>query len=117
MKFPCKVHTPMYDCNEKKYIRFFIPDGVKQRIHRTQSRYQLKELHKDDPLEGNVLTVKIPYKYKRVACTFEGAPVQSLEKGDDVDVIIEYMGMWTHGDYCGYAWKLTYIKSITKYIV
>jgi hypothetical protein len=117
MRFSCKVHTPMYDCNNKKYIRFFVPDNAKQRIEYVHSRNHLKERHKDNPLEGNVLTVKIPFRYRRVMCTFEGVPVHSLVKDDDVDVDVTFMGVWTHGDYCGYTWKLSYIKSTNKYIV
>jgi len=117
MRFSCKVHTPMYDCNNKKYIRFVISDDVKQRVQFAQSRYQLKERHQDNPLEGNVLTVKIPFKYRRVMCTFEGVPAQSLKKDDPVDVDILFMGMWTYGEYCGYSWKLSYIKSVNNYIV
>lgn len=117
MRFSCKVHTPMYDCNGKMYIRFFVPDGVKQRIQFAQSRHELNERHRDNPLEGNVITVKVPYRYRRVMCSFEGVPVQSLQKDDEVDVDIMYMGMWTHGNYCGYSWKLSYIKSTTNYII
>ena len=117
MRFSCKVHTPMFDCNDKKYIRFVISDDVKQRIQFTQSRYQLKEIYKNNPLEGNVITVKVPFRYRRVMCTFEGVPTQSLKKDDQVDVDITFMGMWTRGDYCGYSWKLSYIKSTSNYIV
>ena len=117
MRFSCKVHTPMFDCNDKKYIRFVISDDVKQRIQFTQSRYQLKGIYKNNPLEGNVITVKVPFRYRRVMCTFEGVPTQSLKKDDQVDVDITFMGMWTRGDYCGYSWKLSYIKSTSNYIV
>ena len=113
MRFLCKVHTPMFDHNDKKYIRFFISDAVKQRIQFAHSRNPLDREHRLDPLEGNVLTVKVPFRYRRVMCTFEGVPVQSLQKDDTVDVDVTYMGMWTHEAYCGYTWKLTYIKSTT----
>ena len=111
MRFSCKVHTPMFDANNKKYIRFFISDDVKQRVQSMQSRYPLEREQRHDPLDGNVLTVKVPFRYRRVMCTFEGVPVQSLEKNDPVDVDVMFMGMWTHEEYCGYAWKLSYIKS------
>lgn len=90
MKFRCKVHTPMYDYNGRKYIRFLIPEDVKKI---TQS-------------EDGILTVKVPYRYRRVTCNFEGAPVQTLEKNDEVDVEISHTGVW----------KLIYIKSLSKYI-
>ena len=92
MKFRCKVHTPMYDYNGRRYIRFFVPEVVKNRI---------KFLDED-----GILTVKVPYKYRRVVCKFEGAPVQALERDDEVDVDIVFTGVW----------KLLYIKSLDKYI-
>ena len=110
MRFSCKVHTPMFDFNNKKYIRFLITDTIKQRIEYTQSKIPLQGEKKENPLEGNVLTVKVPFRYRRVMCTFEGVPVQSLKKGDNVDVDILYMGAWNYAEYSGYSWKLSYIK-------
>lgn len=117
MRFSCKVYSPMVECNRKMYIRFFISDDVKQRIQAVHHKNPLQGEHMENPLEGNVMTVKVPYKYRRVMCTFEGVPVQSLVKDDTVDVDILYMGMWTYEKYCGYSWKLSYIKSTNKYIV
>jgi len=117
MRFSCKVHTPMIDYNNKKYIRFFITDDIKQRINFVHSKNNLKGSHKDIPLDGNVLTVKVPFKYRRVMCTFEGVPVQTLKKDDEVDVDVTFMGVWSYNEYCGYTWKLSYIKSSNKYIV
>ena len=82
----------MYDYNCRKYIRFFITEFVK---YITKSN-----------VEDGLLTVKVPFKYRRVVCNFEGAPVQALEKDDEVDVVIVYTGVW----------KLSYIKSMDKYI-
>ena len=117
MRFSCRVHSPMVECNKKMYIRFLIPDDVKQRVEALHHRNPLHGEHTENPLEGNVLTVKVPYRYRRVMCTFEGVPVQSMKKDDEVDVDILYTGVWTYGKYCGYSWKLSYIKSSTNYIV
>lgn len=110
MKVSCKVHTPMFECNDKKYIRFLIPDDVKQRIEYTHAKIPLKGEKKENPLEGHVLTVKVPFRYRRVTCRFEGAPVQSLKKDDQVEVDVLFMGAWNYADYSGYSWKLSYIK-------
>ena len=116
MRFPCKVHTPMLDYNNKKYIRFLISDDVKQRIEYNHAKTPLQGEKKEDPLEGNVLTVKVPFRYRRVMCTFEGVPVQSLKKGDEVEVDILFMGVWNYAEYSGYSWKLSYIKLKTESI-
>ena len=104
----------MLDYNNKKYIRFLISDDVKQRIEYMHNKTPLRSEKKEDPLEGHVLTVKVPFRYRRVMCTFEGVPVQSLKKDDTVDVDISFMGVWNYGEYSGYSWKLSYIKLKTE---
>lgn len=117
MRFSCKVYSPMVDYNNKKYIRFVIPDDIKQRIEYIHSKIPLQGEHKENPLDGNVLTVKVPFRYRRVMCTFEGVPVQTLKRDDEVEVDILFMGCWNYGKYSGFTWKLTYIKSKTEIIV
>jgi len=112
LNFNASVYTPMYECNKKQYIRFFVPDSIKQRVDYFHARKILTTAHVDNPLEGNVLTVKVPYRYRRVMCKYEGAPVQSLKKGDDVEVDMDFMGCWYVGEYSGYSWKLSYIKLV-----
>lgn len=113
MKFNATVHTPMYEFNEKRYLRIFVSDTTRDNIIRHHQRTELNADHKDNPLQGNILTVKVPFRYRRVMCRFEGAPVQSLKRGDEIHVDIEFMGKWNVGTtYCGYTWKLNYIKLI-----
>ena len=76
MKFQAKVHTPMYDHNDKKYIRLVI------------------------------LTVKVPFRYRRVMCEVRGRPMQSLIKDDEVEVTTDFKGVWNVGGYSGYSWVL-----------
>ena len=94
MKFLAKVHTPMYDHNDKKYIRLVIPENCANIMKRVQSnKYGLiQHSHIDDPLDGFVLTVKVPFRYRRVMCQVEGRPVQSLSKEDEVDVEVDFSG-------------------------
>jgi len=113
MKFLAKVHTPMYDHNDKKYIRLVIPENcanIMKRVQRNKSGL-IKNSHIDDPLDGFVLTVKVPFRYRRVMCQVEGRPVQSLSKEDEVDVEVDFSGVWNVGNYSGYSWKLMSIKS------
>lgn len=117
MRFSCKVHTPMFDYNNKKYIRFLISDDVKQRVEYMHNKTPLGGEKNENPLEGHVLTVKVPFRYRRVMCTFEGVPVQSLKKDDVVDVDVSFMGVWNYREYSGYSWKLSYIKLKTQCIV
>tara|TARA_B100000767_G_scaffold202313_1_gene189206 strand:+ start:421 stop:741 length:321 start_codon:yes stop_codon:yes gene_type:complete len=104
----------MYDHNDKKYIRVIIDDEFYKIVMRKQSfsEHFVRGKNVDNPLYGNILTVKVPFRYNRVSCKFEGAPVQSLQQGNFVDIDVDYMGVWNTGDYSGYTWKLKYIKLI-----
>lgn len=113
MKFVAKVYTPMYDHNDKKYLRLVIPEkcaDIIRRMH-TNKAYLIKNTHIDDPLDGHILTVKVPFRYRRVMCDVKGRPVQSLIKDDSVDIEVEFAGVWNVGNYSGYSWKLNYISS------
>jgi hypothetical protein len=114
MKFLATVHTPMYDHNEKKYIRLVIPENcaeIVRRNHINKSRF-IKNYHIDNPLEGRILTVKVPFRYRRVMCVVKGCPVQSLIKDDEIEVEVDFTGVWNVGNYSGYTWKLISINSL-----
>lgn len=107
------VHEPMYEHNDKKYIRVVVTESVAQtirRMHDTKT-HLLKNVRVDNPLEGRILTVKVPFRYRRVMCDVKGRPVQSLVRNDVVDMNLEFMGVWNTGEYSGYAWKLKSIQS------
>jgi hypothetical protein len=104
-----KVHEPMYEFNNKKYIRFIIPSKVSEIIERmhTQRWHFLSNQNLDIPLDGNILTVKVPFRYRRVMCEVRGRPVQSLIKGDEVEVEVDFKGYWNVGNYSGFSWLLS----------
>jgi hypothetical protein len=113
MLLNASVHTPMYEHNDKKYIRVIVSESD---VHLIRYKHNLKmQLLKnarvDDPLEGRILTVKVPFRYRRVMCEVRGRPVQSLVRNDVVDMNVEFMGVWNTGEYSGYAWKLKSIQS------
>ena len=109
MKFVAEVYEPMYDFNEKKYLRVSVPENVRATIENMHVKrvHLLKNVNVDDPLQGRVLRVKIPYRYRRVMCSVEGRPIQSLIKGDDVEVEIDFKGVWNVGNYSGFSWTLS----------
>ena len=109
MKFVTQVYEPMYDFNDKKYIRFIIPVKVSEIIERmhVNKSHLLKNQNIDNPLDGKVLTVKVPFRYRRVMCEVRGRPVQSLIKGDEVEVVADFKGVWNVGNYSGFSWILS----------
>lgn len=112
VSFKCKIATPMYEKNQKKYLEFELMEPVRKKIesiHNQTSNY----IHKNfiNPLGGHTLKVKVPYRYNRVTCKVGGIKtIQEMEKGDNVNVHIEFCGVWEVGDYCGLSWKLASIE-------
>lgn len=113
MKFIAKVYQPMYDHNDKKYIRVVIPENCCEIIKRMQANkaHLIKNNRIDNPLDGRILTIKVPFRYRRVMCKVQGKPVQSLIKDDEIEIDINFMGVWNVGEYSGYSWKLTSIHA------
>ena len=108
----CRIATPMYEKNQKKYIEFELIDPIKKRIeavHNYTNDYITKRFM--NPLQGNILKVKIPFRYGRVTCKVGGInTIQEMQNGDTVEVNIEFCGVWEFGDFCGLSWKLTSIE-------
>ena len=109
MKCFVKVHTPMYEFNNKKYIRFIIPSKVSEIIERMHDKRWnlLANPNIDDPLDGKILTVKVPFRYRRVMCKVEGRPIQSLKRDDETEVELDFKGIWNVGNHSGFSWVLT----------
>ena len=69
------VYEPMYEYNDKKYMKITVPNRVRDYIlglHVNRSDTILFPDKLDDPLEGNVLKVKVPFRYRRVMCNVDG---------------------------------------------
>ena len=109
MKFIAKVYEPMYDFNDKKYIRYIIPVKVSEIIERmhTNKSHLLMNQNIDNPLDGTILTVKVPFRYRRVMCSVKGRPIQSLIKDDEVEIVADFKGVWNVGTYSGFSWTLS----------
>ena len=106
MKLVCLIQKPMSSEGNKRFISLDIgqeSSTVKQ-IHALSSK-PVKNLI--DPLNGDTLKVKVPFRYNRVMCTVTGGKcIQELVKGDTVHVELKYCGWWTSGEYGGPSWKL-----------
>ena len=108
--FRGKVHTPMYEHNKRKYIKIIMPEEQTKIIRNIHENFKIKSktIAPQDPLHGNVLTVKIPWRYKKVDCIVKGiVPVEEFVKGTNVTATIEYCGGWD----IGLFWKITAIES------
>ena len=110
VSFVTTVNRPIYEFNNKKYIDIEVPDEIIQHIGYVHEPF--KTLH-NNPLKGNVLRVKVPYRYKKVDCTVEGlVPIQSMNKGDGISISIQFCGLWDGIMY----WKISSIRHINKNI-
>jgi hypothetical protein len=115
--FECKIDFPFHDRNKKKYINFELNDDAVIKVCRAQliSAPFLKTEKIMNPLDGNSLEVKIPFRYNRVSCKVHGDKIlQDLVKGECVEVEIEYNGIWDSGEWCGFSWKLNQLNLTTR---
>jgi hypothetical protein len=104
------VHQPMYEHNDKKYLRIRVPPDMAQYVARMEAKNAYK-LNKDarvyEDFFNDILVVKVPFRYRRVMCpVFGDKPVQELVEGDVVQVDIDYTGTWTAGNCTGHSWKI-----------
>jgi hypothetical protein len=99
----------MYEFNDKKYIRLVIPSKLATIISdmHASRMHLLVNQNVDDPLDGHVLTVKVPFRYRRVMCEVKGKPVQSLIRDDEVEVEMNFKGVWNAGNHSGFSWILS----------
>jgi len=116
MKFRGKVVTSMYEHNDKKYIRLRVPPEMARIIIQIESRNNYK-LNSENYIQkdffDNTLTLKIPFRYRRVMWPMSGRkPIQEVVTDDEVDVEVEYTGVWHASNYSGHSWK---IKNIHIY--
>lgn len=116
MNFECEIVLPMYTRNGKQYIDVSVPTEQTETIRHIHGevRSGSRKPHFQDPLEGSVLKVKVPYRNNRVTCKVAGlTPIQELIRGDSVKVDIKFCGLWEVGDYAGVSWKLNLIETPT----
>ncbi len=109
----CKLGEKMYTKNNKKYIDLDLSAENAKKIKEIHESFK-KHMKNDkvhDPLSGSVLRVKVPWNNKRVVCKTD-EHFYEIEKGDRINVNIEFCGVWNVGDYSGVAWKLTLINKI-----
>lgn len=111
MKFRGKVVTTMYDHNERKYIRLRVPPEMSRVIVNIEAKNNYKlnaENYIQKDFFDDTLTLKVPFRYRRVMCPMTGSkPIQEVLPGDEVDVEVEYTGVWHAGGYSGHSWKIT----------
>ncbi|AUT18996.1 hypothetical protein DSLPV1_025 [Dishui lake phycodnavirus 1] len=108
------VFEPLYEYNDRRYMRFVLGESDAATIRaRQDAKKHLVQGHRvDDPLDGRVLMVKVPWRYKRPMCKVDGlTPISCLKKGDVVELDIEFTGVWNVNGYSGYTWKLNALKS------
>lgn len=109
-----EVVEPLYVHNEKKYMDVKIISQTDLDLVKRLSKINSKSEKFSNSLEGNVLKIKIPYRYRKIECRVEGLKtLYEYRKGDMARVEILYMGEWTIGDFSGNTWKLLGISPDT----
>lgn len=112
MKVTCILYKPLFERNEKKYLEIELNsvdlENAEKNHKKTIKFIQNKKIK--NPLEDNILEVKVPYKYKKLACKVSGLKqIGEYTIGDQVTLDIEYCGVWNIGEWSGFAWKVNEI--------
>lgn len=103
-----EIIEPIYTHNEKKYmdikILYHKDIDIVNRLSQTNSK---SGKFSNSLKNGNILKVKIPYRYRKIECRVEGLKtLYEYKKNDMAMVEILYMGEWVVGDFAGNTWKL-----------
>ena len=111
MKFVCTIEKPMINFFDKKYIFLRLDPEISEMIKNTHLKNVKHVKRVLDPLNENVLKVKIPFRYNRVTCKVTGdKTAQELVQGDKITAEIEYCGWWENGEFGGPSWKFVSIE-------
>jgi hypothetical protein len=107
--FSCNVNKILFDRNNKKYLELKLSQDDKNKVHqehlKTSKFIQNKKIK--NPLEEDILEVKIPFRYKKISCNVRGdKTIHELCEGDRVQVNLKYCGVWNIGEWSGFAWKI-----------
>lgn len=102
LMFKSKVHRPMYTINSRKYMDIKLERSIAEKVQEIQSSERVSL--GSNPLNDDVLVVKVPWRYKKVDCDIIGiTPVQEMKEGDDIWSGIEYCGLWATGHHWKFA--------------
>lgn len=111
-----QVDTPFYYHNGKAYINVKLDEKTVQRIMEVHDNcmHRLRGRIIQNPLQGDVLKIKIPMRKDAILCAVTGdKPLRVISKGEHIDLVFTYCGAWNYKDFCGYAWKLNQVNLST----
>ena len=107
LTFECSIDREIYDYADKKYINIKLDEDAVWKINKIQ--YVSVNIN---PLVGNILKVKIPFRYRKIEVPVRGdKTVYELKKDDVIMITIKYCGVWKAENLSGYAWKAVLISS------
>lgn len=91
----------------RKYMKIELDEEAKNEVLKTHNKKMFQE--GVNPLDDNILSVKIPYRYNRVDCQVLGiTPVEDLQPGDEIFTTVQFCGAWKSGLY----WRFNLIQKI-----
>jgi hypothetical protein len=108
-----EVVAPVYTHNNKKYLELRLNRGAVGVVRTAHEAVKdaLVTPKVQDPLTGDTLRVKIPWKGRFPTCTVVGDKTLSgLVEGDKVKVQVEFCGAWIVADFSGTSWKLVSLE-------
>jgi hypothetical protein len=107
------VVAPLYTHNNKKYLEFKMSRAAAGIIKEAHISVQdaLVTAKVQNPLVGDVLRVKVPWKGRNHICKVTGnKSLCGLVEGDKVKIEVDFCGAWIVGDFSGTSWKLVSLE-------
>jgi len=116
MFIKCIVHLPAYVRDGRYYIDVKLDENTR---HFAETEH-LKSAHKlckngkvFNPLDDDILTLKIPFKWNRPTLYVDGLKtIFEYVKDDILYGCVEYNGVWNTIHACGMTWTLVSIKDL-----
>ena len=113
MNIICKIHKSLSTRNGKKYLELELneKDALKILSEHKKLSIMLQNKKIKNPLDDNILEVKVPFRYNKVTCNVSGdKTIQELKNGDSVTIELKNCGVWNIGEWSGFAWKVLSLK-------
>ena len=109
---PVVVHRPIHEYYDRRYMDFMVNEETRKKIEKIHKSVEIDHSKPfDDCLSGNILRVKVPFRYNRVMCKTEGhKTIYEYQVKDKAIVNIKFCGFWNTENLCGVTWKLISIN-------
>ena len=102
------VYKTPYERSGKKYMDILLNDNDMKYVQDLQIlQYMKNETPFFNPLDGNILTIKIPWRYNKIDYIHVGlTTIFEICENDPIYVELNFKGLWGTKTAHGFSWVL-----------